>query len=139
MVYKDKDRERQLDNERHRKRRAENPEAVRQYFREYHAKNIEKIAPGKKVSRAKSLKTAQDFVCSEKNKPCTDCGHIYPSDVMEFDHIGNDKSFNIAVAVRNGMSIERIKKEIAKCELVCANCHRIRTMNRRNKIMVDVA
>lgn len=50
---------------------------------------------------------------------------------MDFDH--KDKSLklgNIAhMAVRN-WSLEKIKQEINKCEVVCANCHRIRTYRR---------
>ena len=60
--------------------------------------------------------------------PCADCGRYYPYYVMQFDHIGKDK-FRIVSHMRN-YSMERIMAEIAKCELVCANCHAVRTYNR---------
>lgn len=56
---------------------------------------------------------------------CVDCGeknHI----VLDFDHLQN-KKYNISRMIHDGFSWEAIKKEIAKCEVVCANCHRIRT------------
>lgn len=60
--------------------------------------------------------------------PCTDCGED-DLVVLEFDHLpGHVKQFNIGSM--NGMKIEKIQKEIAKCEVVCANCHRRRTANR---------
>lgn len=56
---------------------------------------------------------------------CVDCGiknHI----VLDFDHI-RDKKYNISRMIHDGFSWAAIKKEIAKCEVVCANCHRLRT------------
>ena len=41
--------------------------------------------------------------------------------------------FNVADAVRNGLSLDIIKKEIKKCSVLCANCHAIRHFNMRNK------
>ncbi len=41
--------------------------------------------------------------------------------------------FNIGDAVRDGISLDRIKKEINKCIVLCANCHAIRHYNMRNK------
>lgn len=61
--------------------------------------------------------------------PCTDCGENYPYWVMDFDHLG-DKEFNINSMTRTKCNMDAIKKEIAKCELVCANCHRMRTHGR---------
>jgi hypothetical protein len=44
---------------------------------------------------------------------------------MDFDHVRGEKLFGIAVNMN--ISWERLEAEIAKCEIVCANCHRIRT------------
>ena len=62
---------------------------------------------------------------------CFDCGinnHI----ILDFDHI-RDKKYNISRMIHDGFSWKSIKKEIEKCEVVCANCHRIRTHNRLTK------
>lgn len=59
---------------------------------------------------------------------CHDCGeknHI----VLDFDHL-RDKKYNISRMIHDGFSWRQIKKEIEKCEIVCANCHRIRTYQR---------
>jgi hypothetical protein len=62
---------------------------------------------------------------------CTDCGirSDHP-EIYDFDHLpGQEKVTTIAVLVNLG-NIELIDAEIAKCEIVCANCHRIRTKRR---------
>ena len=59
---------------------------------------------------------------------CTDCGETNPI-VLDFDHL-KDKKYNVSRMIHDGFSWAAIKKEIAKCEVVCANCHRIRTHNR---------
>jgi 5-methylcytosine-specific restriction endonuclease McrA len=60
--------------------------------------------------------------------PCADCGQNYPYYVMDFDHI-NNKTTNINALVER-CSIEKLEEEMANCELVCSNCHRVRTYNR---------
>lgn len=62
---------------------------------------------------------------------CVDCGiknHI----VLDFDHL-KDKKYNVSRMIHDRFSWAAIKKEIAKCEVVCANCHRIRTYIRLTK------
>ena len=50
---------------------------------------------------------------------------------MQFDHVSGDKLFNIGDAANRGLSLLRIQEEMDKCEIVCANCHAIRTYNRK--------
>jgi hypothetical protein len=66
-----------------------------------------------------------------KAHPCRDCGETDPV-VLEFDHL-RDKRFNIGgrLAYYNW---DRILEEIAKCDVVCANCHRRRTARRQGSI-----
>lgn len=68
------------------------------------------------------------FLNEAKNKPCTDCGVIYPYYVMQFDHLG-DKEFTISHG--RWKSLDKIKEEVAKCEVVCANCHFERSWQRK--------
>lgn len=65
-----------------------------------------------------------------KEHPCLDCGE---SDiiVLEFDHVRGKKSSPISTAIRHCWSIEKLQKEIEKCEVRCANCHRRVTHKRR--------
>lgn len=67
---------------------------------------------------------------SLKDKPCTDCGKSYPHYVMDFDHL-RDKEFGLSTTLNYNWGRERVLSEIAKCELVCANCHRERTHQRQ--------
>jgi HNH endonuclease len=66
---------------------------------------------------------------------CTDCGLADPA-VLEFDHVGA-KRMEVGRLVREAYRLERIKAEIANCELVCANCHRRRTARRIPSWRVD--
>lgn len=63
--------------------------------------------------------------------PCIDCGN---NDIrcLEFDHVERPKTDNIARMVTRGKNWSAIETEIAKCEVRCANCHRIRTLERGN-------
>lgn len=69
-----------------------------------------------------------------KSQPCTDCNKSFDPVCMDFDHVTDDKSFEISEGVRRRKSLTAILNEIKKCELVCANCHRIRTKNRLNGV-----
>lgn len=76
---------------------------------------------------------AQELIKSAKDKPCADCGLKYPPYVMDFDHL-SDKSFNIGR--HEGRSLNVLQIEIDKCEVVCANCHRERTWQRKQTPVV---
>jgi hypothetical protein len=69
----------------------------------------------------------QDYVRRLKQNPCTDCEKTYAHPAMDWDHCRGEKVMDIALMVRRGLSRERLDAELAKCDLVCANCHRIRT------------
>jgi hypothetical protein len=64
-----------------------------------------------------------------KDFPCLDCGERFPPIAMDFDHVRGEKTKSISYLVRNS-TWEAVLKEIAKCDLVCANCHRVRTSER---------
>ena len=83
-----------------------------------------------------SYATKSAYIKEQKNKPCMDCGIFYPYYVMDFDHRNpSEKSNNLA---RMGASpFEEIIAEIAKCDLVCANCHRERTYGKKVKPLIE--
>ena len=74
------------------------------------------------------VKVGRDYLLSLKTGPCMDCGVMYPSYVMDFDHVRGKKSFNLSKGGTRGKG--SIDREVAKCDLVCANCHRERTHQR---------
>ena len=61
---------------------------------------------------------------------CMDC-ELDDIRVLEFDHREDEeKEAHVSTLVRNGVSWDTIQAEIDKCDVVCANCHRIRTETR---------
>jgi hypothetical protein len=85
-----------------------------------------------KVGQRKRRREFRDVVLTHKsNIPCPDCKQSYPSCVMDFDHRpGETKAFEISQMLGK-VSMETLEAEIAKCDIVCANCHRIRTHRRK--------
>jgi hypothetical protein len=69
----------------------------------------------------------RETVIREKSRPCADCGKSFPHYVMDFDHVRGEKLFSVSAGRREGFGLDRLMEEIAKCEVVCANCHRERT------------
>jgi hypothetical protein len=73
-----------------------------------------------------------------KSGPCKDCGGLYPSYVYDFDHRDpSQKTLEMSRAIRRE-SFKRLMKEVAKCDLVCANCHRVRTAKRRLGLPITI-
>src|SRR5438874_1610025 len=79
------------------------------------------------------------LVKTKSATPCADCGHYFPYFVMGFDHARGEKMFELSYAGggrhvsvgRSGRTLAEVREEIAKCDLVCANCHAIRTFTRK--------
>lgn len=61
-----------------------------------------------------------------KSSGCVDCGNK-DHRVLELDHVRGVKSVALGTAVTKGWGKTRLLEEIAKCDVRCANCHRIRT------------
>jgi hypothetical protein len=72
----------------------------------------------------------RDWLLSLKTgQPCTDCARFFPPQVLQWDHLpGHPKLGDVSTLYR--LSRQEVLEEIAKCELVCANCHAIRTFER---------
>jgi len=105
-------------------------EKRREASRRHYAKHREKvIAKAKGYSKAARSRVRVYINTHLKANPCVDCGETNII-VLEFDHIGDDKQFNISDAVRHGYGMAKIEAEIAKCEVRCANCHRKKTYER---------
>jgi hypothetical protein len=77
-----------------------------------------------------------EIIRESKCKPCADCGIQYPYYVMDFDHRqGEIKVINLGNARR--LTRPKILEEIAKCDVVCSNCHRERTYQRKLRNRTD--
>jgi len=72
----------------------------------------------------------REFIKGVKSRTlCKDCGKQYPHYVMDFDHL-HDKVDGVAQLAQKTVSLETLRAEIEKCDIVCANCHRERTWRR---------
>lgn len=99
-------------------------------------KNREK---GRRYFRRKRKKRRAE-VLKMKSEPCADCGQSFPPVCMDFDHVRGTKVSNISSLNSKHSSdpayFKALEKELAKCELVCANCHRLRSEERRLAFVV---
>lgn len=118
MPYKDKN-----------KRRDHHKKYMREvWYPRNKAKHIKYISNIKK-------KIATFVLDAKRNGFCKDCGFEgkkYP-EVLDFDHL-RDKKFNISEYRNHTSGFNKVKEEMDKCDLVCSNCHRIRTAKRKLKL-----
>ncbi len=106
-----------------------NIEDSRAAIRRHYYKNKEKYLLKNKLRREEMRKFIREI---KTNNACSDCKMVYPYYVMDFDHLG-DKQYLISRLVNLG-SRKALEIEVQKCEIVCSNCHRMRTHSRlRNK------
>jgi hypothetical protein len=89
--------------------RLKNPEKYRQFDRDRYAKS-----PAVKAFRA------------ARDNPCVDCGVALPPEVMELDHVRGEKLFSIGGPKLRCRPLPGVLSEIAKCDVRCPNCHKLR-------------
>lgn len=68
------------------------------------------------------------FLLKLKSQPCKDCGHTFPPEAMDLDHVRGEKKF--LLSTWRWHSLEELQAEADKGDVVCACCHRIRTEKR---------
>lgn len=91
-----------------------------------------KEKPQKRTAAKK--REVQEMLGKMKEKSgCVDCKNKYPFYILDFDHVYGKKVSNIGQML-DYFTIEDILKEVAKCDIVCSNCHRVRTYTRKNNI-----
>lgn len=110
------------------KRHAHCKDCAHKKSREHYLLNTGAYIKKAKNSKAKAIVAINEL----KDVPCKDCGNRFPSVCMDFDHVNNDKIEDVCSLAQRG-NIKAALAEAAKCEIVCSNCHRIRTANRISK------
>lgn len=137
-------------------------EQISEYNRQYRLKNKEKLAQKQKqklIDDARYAKNRSDYgkqyyadntdyftnsrnsrrrflIAVKWTAGCMDCGYSIHPEAMDFDHRpGEIKSFTLNQV--GGRTFDSIIQEVMKCDVVCANCHRIRTSNRREGVDFD--
>ncbi len=102
----------------------------KEFQKEYYIANKEKVIKNSTKQRERSRIKMREFLISYlESHPCAHCGE---SDivVLEFDHLTN-KLNNISTLMKNA-AIKKLKAEILKCQVLCANCHRRKTAKDQN-------
>jgi len=98
----------------------------------HYEKNRKKIMDRSKIFLSKTRVENRSYIRDYlSNHPCVDCGESDPV-VLEFDHIAGIKRGNVATMGNQGFCIKSLEKEIEKCEVRCANCHRRRHYKERH-------
>lgn len=97
--------------------------------KKYYYQDVEKYRTESRNQKAEQRSKWRDFLWNFKSNPCTDCRNSFPHFVMELDHTRGEKSFGVTISA-SGRPWKVLMEELAKCDLVCANCHRRRTWER---------
>lgn len=102
-------------------------EARKAYMKEHYAKNKTKYGERSRQQRLRRYEKLNAF----KSQPCMDCKGTFPPVCMDFDHVKGEKIGDLSKLIQRA-GWNTILAELEKCEVVCANCHRIRTAARLN-------
>jgi hypothetical protein len=95
---------------------------VREYVR--NADVSEEVREKRRAYERERYQRCLAITNAAKNIPCMDCGVCYPPYVMQFDHRDPATKHRHVALIRG---IAALKREIEKCDVVCANCHAERT------------
>jgi len=109
------------------KRRAYHREYMRGWYQNHREEHIARTTNVNRRARATTRKLIDEL----KSHPGPDCGGTFPPVLKDFDHVRGTKRGIISRLSGGRMAKAKLLEEIAKCEVVCANCHRLRTLLRR--------
>lgn len=95
-------------------------EERREYHRKWYLKNKERRVA---INAKWQLKNREWLKEYKKSLFCVRCGESHPA-CLDFHHIDPSQKKYAIAAIHTFSSIEKIKEEIAKCIVLCSNCHR---------------
>ena len=100
----------------------------RAYDRRYYAERG-------RIARLRARRAAERMwmVQLKNGIPCAECSEVFPAWVMQWDHLPGMAKVEAVSAMVGSRRRAAILDEIAKCELVCSNCHAVRTRRRARK------
>ena len=103
----------------------------KEYDRAYHARNRKRRQQQVRARRSKLAAWNHGLKASS---PCADCGGFFHPIAMTWDHLpGSEKVDEVSNLVKAGKTL-KARAEIEKCELVCANCHAVRSFERQRGV-----
>lgn len=107
-------------------------DCFREFHRAYNRSYFQRERERYRRNRLERQRKIRFLIAGMKhNKRCGDCGIVFPYFLLEYDHVRGSKAFRVGAAQQLKFSHARLLDEIAKCELVCVNCHRRRTYVRK--------
>ena len=113
--------------------RVENPERAKERDRIHHEKRYKEDPERYKTKGKKRYdETMNRLNAIKSSMPCMDCQQFFPPECMDFDHRDGAEKVDCVSLLLN-RSWDVVLAEINKCDLVCSNCHRIRTKRRRDQ------
>lgn len=90
------------------------------------------LATARAASKRRRAIPRRDLIIALRDQPCTDCGRRLPPHIMQFDHRDPTlKRYNVTESWCR--SEAWIREEAAKCDIVCPNCHRDRSLRQRQR------
>lgn len=95
----------------------------------YHLGPDQKDKTRQRTNRARTEQSRKLWDLKEESG-CIDCGEMYPHYMLEFDHLPQHEKLGSPIYVARTYSMEKALEEVKKCDIVCANCHKIRTWQR---------
>ncbi len=104
-------------------------ECSKNHYQKNKSKYKQRAVAHKNIARKRNKEHIEEYL---RGHPCIDCQESNII-VLEFDHVYGDKTDHVTTGGNKPWSLKRLKEEIEKCEIRCANCHRIATHNRRIK------
>lgn len=78
-------------------------------------------------------KVLEDLHLYKEKSGCFDCKNKFPHYVLEFDHKPEYQKIDVVYRVLRNYGPEAAWAEVKKCDVVCANCHKIRTYTREQE------
>jgi len=96
----------------------------KEYKRQWYQKNKEKCRRQHNKRKANRRKELKEWVTNYKyDHCCIKCGETHPACLIFHHREREEKCYDVAAMIRDGLTLKRVKAEIAKCDLICANCH----------------
>lgn len=95
------------------------------YKAKYYEKNKEEVKRKARIWTKKTRAYQRKLIARYKLMiGCKVCGYKKYDKALELHHTGGEKEKDVSNMIRKGVSIKTLKKEVRKCIVVCANCHR---------------
>lgn len=95
----------------------------------YHLGKGQREKTRARTTRSRTLAKRKIWDIKEKSG-CVDCKENYPHYMLDFDHLPEFEKIDSPTQMIHKYSWEKAVEEMSKCDIVCANCHKIRTWNR---------